>query len=708
MAQTHQQEYDIEFKTLSVVESHFHEAVECLYVMSGKVNVCVMEQNYTLEQDDFLVINSNHRHSWTSLSESAVCEMHFNYQMILEQMHRQLIYFQCNSVVENNEKYERIRSRIGQLLGECSLHMSEYTFNKRSQIYALLDDLMTNFLVDEIQMKSGSADMRVEMMLQYINAHYLENLTASEVAERIYMSPSSFSRFFKKTMSMNFPEYLNELRLHHALWQLCHTGDSVTSIAQNHGFSNASSFCRLFKDLYGVSPASYRKNCDEQKQIKSKTDKKIEKYLKTYARNLDVKHENEAGNEQVYVECHSQNYRIRHCPWNKVMNLGVADELLRAGMFEKIRTAREELCFEFGRIIGIFSQYMLQYQGHSWHIQNFSRIDAVLDFFVESDLNLVISIDNKQRELITDIEMTAKNIPQEFLFESIEEFVSVLEDFLEHVIRRYGVKKVSLWNFECWYHSGDHTVMGIQTDYVAAFEVIGGAIKKRLPYARIGGWGISSTDDGEDKRFSSIIKRWKESRIRPDFISLMLYPYLDGDVAKEKGRRREINTSDFYDRTIELCRKRMDECGFYDVALCVCEWNLSMSMRNYFNESCGKAAMMARVMSNENIRLVTAGYSELFDMNKSNEIASEKNLYGGNALISMFDVCKPSYYVMLFYNKLLDYLLYKDDYCIVTTDTFGSYAILCNNAKRLKYSYYMQAENKIGPDDVQNIFGATR
>lgn len=708
MLRGYQQEYDIEFKTGFTGNTHFHEAVECFYVMSGKVSVRVMEQEYLLDQDDFLVINSNHKHSWTGMTESAVCEIHFDYQMILEQMHRQLIYFRCNSTLFENEMYEHVRGRIGQLLGECYLYTSEYTFNKKSHMYALLDELIRYFLVDEIKIEAENGDLRTEQMLQYISAHYLQNLSAQEVAGQLYMSASAFSRFFKKTMSMNFPEYLNELRMHHAIWQLCYTGDSITDIAQNHGFSSASSFCRLFKELYGVSPMVYRKSFDEQIRAKPKVNKKIENYLRKYAANLRSNQENAPGNESVYVVCHSQNYRIRHCPWNKVMNLGFAEEMLRTGMFEKIRTAREELGFELGRVVGMFSRYMLQYQEHSWHIQNFSRIDAVMDFLVEAGLAPILTLDNKQRELITDIEKLPKRIAQEFLFESIEEFVSVLDDFIDHAVRRYGLKQVSSWNFECWYHSNEHTVMGVHTDFIAAFEMISSAIKKKLPYARVGGRGISSTDDGENYQFTGIIKRWKDARIHPDFISLMLYPYRAMTAASGEGRHkavnREVNTSDFYDRAIEVCRKKMDECGLYDVALCVCEWNLSMSMRNYFNESCGKGAMMARVMSNGNIRLVTAGYSELFDMNKSNERVSEKNLYGGSALISMFDARKPAYYAMLFYNKLLDYLLYKDKYCVVTTDAFGSYAILCNNAKRLKYSYYTQAENKIDPGEVPGIF----
>ena len=52
--------------------------------------------------------------------------------------------------------------------------------------------------------------------------------------------------------------YIKEYRLEQAAVELVRSDKSVTQIAQNAGYDNASKFSECFKKRYGITPSQYR------------------------------------------------------------------------------------------------------------------------------------------------------------------------------------------------------------------------------------------------------------------------------------------------------------------------------------------------------------------------------------------------------------------------------------------------------------------
>lgn len=71
---------------------------------------------------------------------------------------------------------------------------------------------------------------------------------------------------------------------------------------------------------------------------------------------------------------------------------------------------------------------------------------------------------------------------------------------------------------------------------------------------------------------------------------------------------------------------------------------------------------------------------------------SHDMLYGGTGIITKDGILKPAGFAFDFLNRLLPYYIGKEENCILTTDGHGSYGILCHNAKKLNYNYYLSAE----------------
>lgn len=86
-----------------------------------------------------------------------------------------------------------------------------------------------------------------------------ENLTLDVMAQYVHMNASYFSSFFKKQTGENFKEYLNKIRLKHALELLLSTDKKSYEIADEVGFSEAKYFSELFQKMYGKTPVAYRK-----------------------------------------------------------------------------------------------------------------------------------------------------------------------------------------------------------------------------------------------------------------------------------------------------------------------------------------------------------------------------------------------------------------------------------------------------------------
>ena len=87
-----------------------------------------------------------------------------------------------------------------------------------------------------------------------------EALTLSALARRLGYSEYHTTRKFREISGMQLRDYLRRRKLAFALIAVRDTNKSILDIALDHGFSSHAAFTRAFKDVYGVTPAAYRRN----------------------------------------------------------------------------------------------------------------------------------------------------------------------------------------------------------------------------------------------------------------------------------------------------------------------------------------------------------------------------------------------------------------------------------------------------------------
>ncbi len=95
--------------------------------------------------------------------------------------------------------------------------------------------------------------------IAYMHRHYRDKIRLQTLAELAGLTPTSYSRSFKKAMGVTPVDYLNGIRIHQSKLLLNQADATVSGAAQSAGFGNEFYFSRVFKRETGISPAMYIK-----------------------------------------------------------------------------------------------------------------------------------------------------------------------------------------------------------------------------------------------------------------------------------------------------------------------------------------------------------------------------------------------------------------------------------------------------------------
>lgn len=96
----------------------------------------------------------------------------------------------------------------------------------------------------------------------------LNSMSLEYVAKKMNLSPAYVSRTFKNIYHINFSEYLTGLRMKKAKRLLKETTQKIYEISENVGYADSSSFIKLFKKQFGISPNDYRSKAHEERYEK--------------------------------------------------------------------------------------------------------------------------------------------------------------------------------------------------------------------------------------------------------------------------------------------------------------------------------------------------------------------------------------------------------------------------------------------------------
>lgn len=700
---------DFEFDTSEVQNTHFHQNLEIVYVLEGSVEVQIEPETYNLKKGDFLLINANKRHSWRATEEKILlASFQINFTMLAEYMGTNQLLFWCNTTADKNESYEQLKRVLDQMLNRFYDKEKEGAIYLNSIYYEAIYLLVAYFMIkaDDVRMKENFTpdNSRIFEIQNYVQANYQKQLSLNDLAQKLYLSNAYLSKYIKKHFGLSFLEYVNNIRLFHAVDELVYSEKKITRIALDNGFPTTAAFNKAFKEIYNMTPSAYRstvhkeENLNENKEAKQELDKRVKEYL---AGKEPVEDNTATRNMNLYV-VDAKNTTEWKKPWDKIINMGNIDSLLNYDVQSQLLMMQKEIGFSYVRIYNIFMKDMYYENISGDNKYNFSRIDRGLDFLVEHNLKPYIELSFKPTDVNYTINSSVGDRYNEIIFHDRESYVEVMQAFSSHIANRYGVNEIESWYFELW-KDDRLNMLDAKGWYFDCFEIGYHALKKISSKIKVGGAGFAL---GYDRyQYSILIQNWKTRNVRPDFISVYSYSYL---LLQQDGvyfGKRSLDNS-FVKNQLELFKDVLKAEDFMPDELHITEWNFTISNRNCINDSCAQGAYIVKTCIESIGEADMMGYWHGSDLH-TEYYDSGAVLYGDNGLLTRDGIKKPSFYAFHFLKFLKKGLLGKTENALLTTDGRGVYTIACHNCKKFNYRYTMKAEKDIRVDDIDSLYEDT-
>ncbi len=158
----------------------------------------------------------------------------------------------------STDKASVFHTLFSQILDEYTEKSPDYQGMIRLKFTELLLTLYRSQpQIDTRRIESGSSN--IELVTEYIKAHYADNFTLPFLSDLCGLTPSYFSRNFREKTGVPVFELINRVRVQKACGLLKRTDASVIDIAFSVGYNNISFFNRYFRKIMNMSPREYRK-----------------------------------------------------------------------------------------------------------------------------------------------------------------------------------------------------------------------------------------------------------------------------------------------------------------------------------------------------------------------------------------------------------------------------------------------------------------
>ena len=531
---------------LGSVTKHWHSSLELLMVLDGTINITVDGNTWTLKDEDVILINSNSIHEIHSETGAVMIAVQIKLSLFNQfQTDLTSFIFDCNSATNPDYKrYANIRFAIASLIQANSYHSDGTDYLNYSLSYYLISQLLEHFKsnASETLQKQQKYMERLTRIINYINEHYAENFSLSDLAAMENLSVPYLSQFFDKYMGVKFTQYYNSIKLEHAVNDLISTKDSIETIAIRNGFTESHAFIRAFKKQYQMLPSAFRKQQAKNPTAQSDGNdinylllepsnylQALTKYLTTS--DLSAHSMPSAIHKKVSVSDIRVTDTLSHLrhTFKTFTSVGRAAELLDRNIQEMLIDLQKNVGFKFIKFHGILSDDMMVVSRVGQELRfTYTLVDQVLDFLLSIGLKPLIQLSFMPKELAANPDKTVCYCP--FITSppaDMKEWDSLIEDFTRHLISRYGLEEVKQWPFTVWNEPVTSKKMfgfGDDALFFRFFKHTYDAVKSVCPDIQFGSPSMLYIENlGNEDWIYRFIGWCREKDCMPDFMNLQYY-----------------------------------------------------------------------------------------------------------------------------------------------------------------------------------------
>lgn len=249
--------------------THWHQALEIVMPVENHLDVFSNGTHFDMQPGNILIIPPGELHEIKTPSSG----QRFFFMLDISSITQLKGYvgiqtLMAHPILFTKDAYPLIYDDIYEILIQIR---NEYFSNKEYSELAI-QALILNLLI-KIGENHNSADelfpnvkitkqkeyvQKFNQLLEYIDDHYMDDLSLEGIADMAGFSKFHFSRLFKQYTDFTFCDYLTYRRIKAATDLLAKPEFSITEVALNAGFPSISTFNRLFKQQIGCTPRDYR------------------------------------------------------------------------------------------------------------------------------------------------------------------------------------------------------------------------------------------------------------------------------------------------------------------------------------------------------------------------------------------------------------------------------------------------------------------
>lgn len=263
--------------------THWHKALEMIMPVENYYDVVLNDINYHILPGQIILIPPGELHSLHAPESGK----RFIFLMDISLISKMKSFIGIQSllatpIIISKDTFPYIYEDMYQIMIQIR---NEYFTNSEYaelQIQSLLLNLFVKIGENHINAEELFPNVRLykqkeyvqkfNQVLEYIDDHYMEDISLESVADKVGFSKYHFSRLFKQYTNFTFCDYLCYRRIKAAEEFLSSPDFSITEVALQSGFPSISTFNRLFKQQKNCTPSEYRSKNRTYKKNKADQD----------------------------------------------------------------------------------------------------------------------------------------------------------------------------------------------------------------------------------------------------------------------------------------------------------------------------------------------------------------------------------------------------------------------------------------------------
>ncbi len=239
-------------------KDHYHRSLEIIMPIIGNAVVTKEYEHKVVYPGEIYILNSGERHGVTGELDQGI------YKGFVFQIPYQTLTFASENIENikfgNSKSFQNIIIEI--LYKILILDNNEYKYKHidiAQRTLELVKALLEYGVTEGDMHKQSIIQKEITKVISYIEAHYNEDLSVKDLADRFSYSYRYFERIFKNVVGMTTMQYIREVQLKYAIELLIETDKSINVISETVGFPNVKSMQNLFKKKYNMTCDKYRK-----------------------------------------------------------------------------------------------------------------------------------------------------------------------------------------------------------------------------------------------------------------------------------------------------------------------------------------------------------------------------------------------------------------------------------------------------------------